>query len=168
MLFEGLLPLADLPHHYRATLPDWAVGVAHYWVEKLGRPVKGPDGVVEHLRLCDLDVSSDQIFYVRRQGWKLVGRRGIPRKFDMADLSLIVEIAIHHPRITRLDLAKEFCLRTAGRTICPAYGWEIATEVSLPSPRIPSPPIPSPRIPSPRIPSPRRSSSVSPPRRVHS
>ena len=124
MLFEALLPPEDRP--YRAAMPDWAIQAAKHMVEE-GRQIKGLEGVTEHLRRCGVDVSDRQIYYARDHGWDLLGRRGLPRKFNLEHLAIVIEIAISRPRITQRTLPLEFAIRT-GLTIDPSYAWQIATE----------------------------------------
>jgi len=113
MLFEALLPPEDRP--YRAAMPDWAIQAAKHMVEE-GRQIKGLEGVTEHLRRCGVDVSDRQIYYARDHGWDLLGRRGLPRKFNLEHLAIVIEIAISRPRITQRTLPLEFAIRTVLRS----------------------------------------------------
>ena len=128
MLVEGLFAPDDFPPgFYRASLPDWAIQAARHMFEVQRMPVTGDNGITAHLGKCGLDVGAHQIFYVKKMEWKLCGRRGLPTKFDAADLGLVLDISLNAPRITRQGLSDEFARRTLGLVmICPTWAWEIA------------------------------------------
>lgn len=108
--------VADFAKNYSESHPGMSIG--------------GSNGVAQVLRDGGFDVSDRQIRKLKKRGWQLKSVGTVVCKFSTEDVCVILEMALQHPFVTRVQLPILFNERT-GRFVSPTHAWQIARSALL-------------------------------------
>lgn len=104
----------------------------------LFRPRQGPGSVLEVLQQAGVVCTAAQLRYAEQQGWELPGQSGVPTKFLVQHVAIIMELALNNPLCTKQQLRHMFTERT-GLSISDTYCWQIARKALQYRPALKSP-----------------------------